>query len=394
MKTKFNAERQFIEGYDIVDPVDQATFQKQLEVSFVGNTATIDLSKSNFFLVDCELCSGSTCNFNIINYGPGVQRFEILLLESLEPKTLNFSCVDCTIHFPFKYQDEDGNIFDIEPMEAQRRNQMLITFRTTIKNNNSKHIVGATTPWFESAATHSMINIVVEETLNAVPDDESPEHDFKYRYPSNIQTKCKNSKNLSVIIDEGEPSFGVFSTFLYRIPDYYNDNECKHEIEIVYNGYNGGSQTIPLSKTAVNSGMVNIPIQLPNNFINDWEPSHGKNYNQGIDGLAFTDSAMFYREGDLVKYTITTLGIDIWRCNTDFPTGSKSINYRPGRFEPLEVPDPNVLDSVPWDYLYWDAWRNGDQGWGWYKMDIIYLTNQPNPVQWEYLDPQPSAPPL
>ena len=233
-KTKYNLERQFIEGYNIVDAIDQATFQSQLTLNFNNtNSVDVDLSKSNFFIVDTGLCNGSVANFNFINYDtPGVQRFEILLLEAYdEEKELNFEN-GYPVKFPFKHIDDEDDFteYDYEPMLLYQRRQMLITFRLSQNLQGTPVFVAVPTCWFESRATHALLTFVAIEYINDIDTtDVEPEVSQASRCPSNIIVQTKpsfvsawDSFDFEKYGYESKSNRGVANFMLPRVPDYLN----------------------------------------------------------------------------------------------------------------------------------------------------------------------------
>ncbi len=398
MKTKYNIERQFIEGYNIVDPIDQATFQKQIELSFTGSTTELDLSKSNFFLADCELATGGTVNFDFINYDDKVQRFELLLQESLDIKDITFcsNVGGVDVEFPFKYMDDDGVEFDIEPMSQHQRRQMLISFRRSSLINDSVVFIGTATTWFESSATHCMVTMRVEEPVNEYVTNNLTLR----RYPSNVYYTCKNSKTPALKIEENYTMFGLLTAFIHRIPDYYTDAQCKHTFTFTYEGVNGGELSVELTKEEVNSGIVNKVVELPATFVNTWyrQPS--------IPG----EKTLFgYRTGDLV-YLPQNTGQPLVD-NKVFRSVLDNNHYKPSVYDALQNPMDYPPGSEAWeneyvkDYAYWQVWLpdGATNSWdmhpnagdpGWYSVSVLYIEAYGiGNLSFWYVDPQPPTPP-
>lgn len=170
---KYKLERSYINGGNVVDPIDQITFQKPLYVDGYPEVIDIDLSLSNFFIIDLEDENTDHLNprnviLNPINLN-GIQRFEVLFIEPLGIR--NFASGDNDFQFPTFYQSaEFGNRFT---MEVGLRREMLITFKVIYptsgdcSTNTSPIFLGDMTPWFDSKLLYSyMVFMVTDQFEN------------------------------------------------------------------------------------------------------------------------------------------------------------------------------------------------------------------------------------
>ena len=388
METKYNIERQFIEGYDVVDPIDQATFCNQIVLDFSGpenNQAIMDLSMSNFFIADCELASSSIIDFDIINFG-NTQRFELLIQASYFTKTLRFfhNNPNVQVSFPFKYRDDEENVYDFAPMEPMLREQMLITFRLTTLSDGQIILVGIPTPWFASNTTHSQVCFRVLDSLNV-------------RFPSNVEVEIWNSKDSSKKLVDELTGFGLSIGFIPKIPAYYSDSDTRYHYRLklphlsptTYKTITGS-----FSKEEINGGMMNIPINIQedfpdaSDFIPLWEVLRGPDYSL---------VSKPYREGDIVRHNPGGEVSDhdgttyrIFRRNTTFLeiVHHPLVTDEPGFFpEGIVFDDTKIFEiaSIIQGAFSWDRWFpsgyfGGAQGW--YR-----FMGGPTPI---YEDPDPS----
>ena len=176
-KTKYNLERSYINGGNVVDPINQATFQNPLYVDGYPEIINLDLSLSNFFIVDLEDGNTDYSNprnaiLNPINLGR-LQRFEVLFIEPFGLR--NFISGDNNFQFPNFYDDPNfGNMFS---MEIGLRREMLITFKIThptfnhCLNNTQPIFLGDVTPWFDSELLNINIEFVIRDQFGNLLDN-------------------------------------------------------------------------------------------------------------------------------------------------------------------------------------------------------------------------------
>ena len=372
--SKYNIERQFIEGYNIVDPVDQATFQSQIEVEFTGVTAIIDLSKSNFFVLDLEKCPGPEVYITLTNYS-NTTRFELLLREPTEAKTIRWDMVTPRVIFPHPLYDEgiDEPLYAPEPMGSYKMRQQLITFRTTSDYSNSYHFVGVATRWFESRATHLFLQILLKESRNVVTKS-IPVRQFPLS--SNIvvteemefprgSSSCRVRlyvEETGELLDSNMSSQGIGGIAVPRVhalQDYsYRLEILDSNLTVVYN------EIITASETRDNYELPYIDIELED--IQLWESPEV--------------TSLGYMNGFVVKH------------NNYYYSSSAPPNT-PTPLEPdLWDPEQEIYDRLIWSKwleLHIDGAYNGP---GWYAWTDIESPEYPEGYYWEWVDVQPPNP--
>ncbi len=162
VKTKYNTEYQFIDNHKVVDPVDVATHQDCITLDGSVAVVTLDLSISNYFIIDLDGSTGTTIVLDNIS---DCQRFEILLLEPIGVVDIVW---DDRIIFHEDYNNESySELFEMSP---NMRRQMLITFKQINTTSNS-HFFGIPTCWAESPILTCLIVFVIKDTIGNILQD-------------------------------------------------------------------------------------------------------------------------------------------------------------------------------------------------------------------------------
>ncbi len=143
-KIKYGLEKELINENDVVDPINQSTFQKPLYLDGYPETINVDLSKSNYFIIDLE-DGGSIDIERNVSLNPindvGVQRFEVLFIEPYGIRKFNFDKTKFQIH-PFFF---DSNFDEFFKMKENQRREMLISFM-----RSDDVFLGVPSCWFYS----------------------------------------------------------------------------------------------------------------------------------------------------------------------------------------------------------------------------------------------------
>ena len=180
-KTKLSLEYKLDSERRITDSVDKVHFREPVSVPFVLETnpfklnqgyksrAVIDLSKSNYFILDMndrdedDWTDFITAQF--INY-EGVQRFEILVISDI------YRC-DIDWDIPGLHPGQDVVFpFGEPPTDLMTRagfpQQRIISFRQGLSVNGYNQWIGIITPWFSSAV---MLNTEITPYSTPVDDN-------------------------------------------------------------------------------------------------------------------------------------------------------------------------------------------------------------------------------
>ena len=386
--TKFNIERQFIEDANIVDPIDQASFQGQIQPEFEkapwepgGENVfcNIDVSQGHFFMVDCDDAGGSEEDylyFNIKNATTN-DRFELLLRESNIVKKLAFGNWDGPapelVKFSFRTRDIDGNIEHTEPMEAYSRRQMLITFRSVQNSLGQTHIIGIPTPWFESQATHGVCTTIVMETINNRP-------------PSNIMIDVYLEKEgeAPIKIREEEVITGYNITLLPRVPSKFTQAQQHYKYVLKVPTTDGMEimDTKEILNSHIDSGRILLSSSTTSSFIPVWETSRSEE-ERNLVALPYKKDAIVKHNPGGICPEFDGETYHIFRRNElyDLLASSPDTLLEPGFYPDITV---NELFQHAYSTLLgmfsWDKWFPTTGNGGVWKRFVGGVTDPTNPT--------------
>ena len=162
-KVKYNIEKELILNNWVVDPINQATFQEPIYVDGYSEVINIDLSKSNYFIIDLEDEYHSIerrVSLNPINH-KGIQRFEVLFIEPFGVRYFDFN--ENMFHLaPIFYDSFFDELFQM--VKGQRR-LMLLSFKRHYQDG-SIMFIGDISPWTETSILNVMIVFYVNDQYN------------------------------------------------------------------------------------------------------------------------------------------------------------------------------------------------------------------------------------
>lgn len=162
-KVKYNIEKELILNNWVVDPVNHASFQEPINVNGYPEIVNLDLSKSNYFIIDLEdnlHTSERNVSLNPINYN-GIERFEVLFLEPFGKRHFNFDPIIFQMT-PFFLNQNFEEIFE---MRMGQRRLMLMSFKSH-PEDESIVFIGDVSPWSETIILNVMIVFFVKDQNN------------------------------------------------------------------------------------------------------------------------------------------------------------------------------------------------------------------------------------
>ena len=234
IKTKYNLEYKQLDGYRVVDAVNIASYMPPVIIDGSGDgTVNIDISKSNFFILD--LCSGTasqTTQTLNVNFTNSVENdiFYLLIIESYSKTTIN---LDVTQEVIFR----DENIDFFEEQELGEKKERLLSFKHLKKIGGDSYYMCLTTPWFRSA----LLEIPIEFVVTYIDDPaEGAEVQIRAVGTTTYDTLETNER--------GECEFTKPRNFDY-------------EYVVTYSGETD-SGTILASETAIEEEFIDILIEL------------------------------------------------------------------------------------------------------------------------------------
>ena len=158
-KTKYNLEYRFNDEYKVVDGVDATSFQEAILIDGSPNVIDLDISKSNYFIVDLEdgqPTSRRTITINPIN-DTETSRFEILFIEPLGVRRF----LDGDFIFPDFFQTNKNTSYNenIDHRFVFRGGFRRLLLMSSKKSEGQYSAI--CTPWFDSESVSVPIIFII-----------------------------------------------------------------------------------------------------------------------------------------------------------------------------------------------------------------------------------------
>lgn len=99
MTVKYNLEKQINNSRSLVDFIDHVSYRNPITLTNTNNTIDIDLSKSNYFVIDMDTIYHKV-SLSFLNYS-STHRFEIMFIKPRRRVIFEYPFGDYEVLFPW-----------------------------------------------------------------------------------------------------------------------------------------------------------------------------------------------------------------------------------------------------------------------------------------------------